>query len=137
MLKKFKRQVSFLLVVSFCLLNFNVPKAQAQMIGTDGVIAEQQALAQRAQVSAFMSREDVRQVLIQYGIDPDEAQQRVDSLTTEEVAGIASSIDQLPAGGDGLGVIVGAAVLIFLVLLITDILGFTHVFSFVNHQRQV
>ena len=137
MLKKFKRQVSFLLVVSFCLLNFNVPKAQAQMVSTDAVIAEQQALAQRAQVSAFMSREDVRQVLIQYGIDPDEAQQRVDSLTTEEVAGIASSIDQLPAGGDGLGVIVGAAVLIFLVLLITDILGFTHVFSFVNHQRQV
>jgi hypothetical protein len=44
-------------------------------------------------------------------------------------------MDQLPAGGDGLGTIIGAAVLIFLVLLITDILGFTHVFSFVNHQR--
>jgi len=44
-------------------------------------------------------------------------------------------MDQLPAGGSAIGTIVGAAVLIFLVLLITDILGFTHVFSFVNHPR--
>ena len=36
----------------------------------------------------------------------------------------------MPAGGDGIGALVGAAVLIFLVLLLTDILGFTHVFPF-------
>jgi hypothetical protein len=44
-------------------------------------------------------------------------------------------MDQLPAGGDGIGTIVGAAVLVFLILLITDILGFTHVFPFVKSQR--
>jgi hypothetical protein len=41
----------------------------------------------------------------------------------------------LPAGGSAVGAIVGAAVLIFVILLITDILGFTNVFSFVNPQR--
>ena len=135
MLKKLMRPVSLLLVVSFCLLNFNVPNAQAKMVGTDAMIAEQQALDQQAQVADFMAREDVKQIMTQYGVDPVEAQQRVDSLSEEELAELASSIDQLPAGGGGIGVIVGAAVLIFLVLLITDLVGLTHVFPFVNHSR--
>jgi hypothetical protein len=135
MLKKIMRPVSLVLVVSFCLLNFNVPNAQAKMVGTDAVIAEQQEENQRAQVADFLAREDVTQIMTQYGVDPAEAQQRVDSLSDSELANLASSIDQLPAGGGGIGVIVGAAVLIFLVLLITDLLGFTHVFPFVTPQR--
>ena len=135
MLKKLMRPVSLLLVVSFCLLNFNIPNAQAKMVGTDAMIAEQQALDQQAQVADFMAREDVKQIMTQYGVDPVEAQQRVESLSGEELAELASSIDQLPAGGGGIGVIVGAAVLIFLVLLITDLVGLTHVFPFVNHPR--
>lgn len=133
--KKLMCPVSLLLVVSFCFLSFNVPKAQAQMVGTDAVIAGQQAADQRARVAAFLAREDVKQVLTRNGVDPVEAQQRVDSLSNEEVAKISSSIDQLPAGGDAVGAIVGAAVLIFLVLLITDLLGVTHVYPFVNHRR--
>jgi hypothetical protein len=65
-------------------------------------------------------------------VNPEEAKARVDSLTDQEIAKIAARIDQLPAGGDGLGVIVGAAVLIFLVLLLTDILGITDIFPFVK-----
>ncbi len=135
MLKKFMSPVSLILVVSFCLLNFNIPNAQAKMVGTDAVIAEQQAEGQRAQVADFLAREDVTQIMTQYGVDPAEAQHRVDSLSDEELAALGSSIDQLPAGGGGVGVIVGAAVLIFLVLLITDIVGLTHVYPFVNHPR--
>jgi hypothetical protein len=135
MQKKLMCPVSLLLVVSFCLLNFNVPKAQAQMVGTDALIAGQQAADQRARVAAFLAREDIKQVLTRNGVDPIEAQQRVDSLSNEEVAKISSSIGQLPAGGDAVAAIVGAAVLIFLVLLITDLLGLTHVYPFVNHPR--
>ena len=135
MLKKLMRPVSLILVVSFCLLNFNVPNAQAKMVGTDAMIVEQQALDQQAQVADFMAREDVKQIMTQYGVDPVEAQQRVDSLSDDELAKLSSSIDQLPAGSGGIGVIVGAAVLIFLVLLITDLVGLTHVFPFVNHKK--
>jgi len=135
MLKKVMRPVSLLLVVSFCLLNFNVPNAQAKMVGTDAVIAGQQAADQRTQVADFMAREDVKQIMTHYGVDPVEAQLRVDSLSNEELANLANSIDQLPAGSGAVGVIVGAAVLIFIVLLITDLVGLTHVFPFVNHQK--
>ena len=135
MLKKLMRPVSLVLVVSFCLLNFNVPNAQAKMVGTDAVIAGQQAADQRAQVADFMAREDVKQVMTQYGVDPVEAQQRVDSLSNEELANLANSIDQLPAGGSAVGVIVGAALLVFIILLITDLVGLTHVFPFVKSQK--
>ena len=135
MLKKMIRPVSFFLVFSFLLLDFTVHTAQAQMVGTNAVIAGQQDAANRAQVATFLAREDVKQIMTQHGVDTVEAQKRVDSLSSAELTKIANSMEQLPAGGDGLGAIVGAAVLIFLVLLITDILGFTHVFSFVNPQR--
>jgi uncharacterized iron-regulated membrane protein len=135
MLKKIMRPVALLLVVSFCLLNFNVPNAQAKMVGTDAVIAGQQAADQRAQVADFMAREDVKQIMTQYGVDPVEAQLRVDSLSNEELANLANSIDQLPAGGSAVGVIVGAALLVFIILLITDLVGLTHVFPFVNSQK--
>ena len=133
--KRLMRSVSFLLVVSFCLLNFNVPMAQAKTVGTDAVIAGQQAVDQRARVATFLAREDVRQLLTRNGINPAEAQSRIDSLSNAEIAKIANSIDQLPAGGNAVGAVVGAAVLIFLVLLITDIIGLTHVYPFVNHPR--
>jgi hypothetical protein len=135
MLKKMIRPVSLFLVFSFFLLDFTVHTAQAQMIGTNAVIAGQQEADTRAQVLTFLAREDVKQVMTKHGIDTVEAQKRVGSLSSAELTKLANSMEQLPAGGDGLGAIVGAAVLIFLVLLITDILGFTHVFSFVNPQR--
>jgi len=55
---------------------------------------------------------------------------RVAALSDDEAARLASRIDQLPAGGDGVGAVVGALLLVFIILLFTDILGFTHVFPF-------
>lgn len=135
MLKKLMRPVSLVLVISFCLLNFNVPNVQAKMIGTDSVIAEQLTIEQRTQVKDFLAQENVVQLLTQYGVDPIEAQKRVESLSNAELAEIAYSIDKMPAGGDGVGAVVGAALLIFLVLLVTDLIGLTHVYPFVNHPR--
>ena len=62
------------------------------------------------------------------GVNPADAKARVASLTDDEAAQLASKIDNLPAGGDGVGALIGALLIIFIVLLITDILGVTHVF---------
>jgi len=135
MLRKMIRPVSFFLVFSFLLLDFSVQTAKAQMIDTNTVIAVQKEEAGRERVAAFLDREDVRQVMVQQGVDAVEAQKRVASLSDAELAKISQTLDQLPAGGDGVGAVVGAVVLIFLVLLITDLLGLTSVFPFVNAKR--
>ena len=64
--------------------------------------------------------------LSQFGVKPGDVQARLAAMSDDDVAQLAGKIDALPAGGD----ILGAIVLIFLVLLLTDILGFTKVFPF-------
>jgi hypothetical protein len=61
-----------------------------------------------------------------------EAKARINSLTESEIVSLADQIETAPAGGGAVGIIVGAAVLAFIVLLITDILGYTDVFPFVK-----
>ena len=65
------------------------------------------------------------------GVNPDEARQRVAALSDQELASLSDKVDHLPAGGDFFGT-VG---LIFIILLITDILGFTKIFPFTRAQR--
>ena len=135
MLQKMIKPMSFFLIFSFFLLDFSVQTAKAQLIGTSTVIASQQQVASRDRINAFLGRHDVQQVMVQRGVDAAEAQKRVASLSDSELVKISQAMDQLPAGGDGgVGTVIGAAVLIFLVLLITDIAGLTHVFPFVRHR---
>jgi len=103
----------------------------ASIIPTDKVIAEQSpASAERARVNAFVSRQDVQSKLKQYGVDPAEAASRVAALSDAEIAQIAVKLDNMPAGQDALGTVVGAALVVFIVLLITDIACLTRVFDF-------
>lgn len=135
MLKNILKPVSLCLVFSFLLLDLSVQMANAQMVDTNSVIAVQQEAENRERVVAFLGRDDVQKVMVQQGVDIAEAQKRVASLSNAELAKMANSMDQMPAGGDGVGAVVGAVVFIFVVLLITDLLGLTHVFPFVNAQR--
>ena len=72
------------------------------------------------------------QQLTRLGVDAASAQARVDALTDAEVAQLDHQIEQLPAGGSS---VLGALVFIFVLLLITDILGFTKVFPFTRSMR--
>jgi hypothetical protein len=129
------KSISFFLIFSFLLLDFTVQKAKAEMIDTATIVTMAKQENDRARVMAFLDRQDVQLAMEQQGVVADEARQRVAALSDSEIMQIARAMDQLPAGGDGIGVVIGAAVLIFVILLITDIAGLTHVFSFVNHRR--
>lgn len=135
-MQKLIKLTSFMVILALLLFDFSVPTmAQARLIGTDALMTVRTAEENRTRVAAFLDRDEVQQAMVRQGVDVEEARQRVASLSDAELAKVAQVMDQLPAGGDGIGAIVGAVVLIFLVLLITDIAGLTHVFSFVNHRR--
>ncbi|PIW30862.1 MAG: hypothetical protein COW30_01195 [Rhodospirillales bacterium CG15_BIG_FIL_POST_REV_8_21_14_020_66_15] len=107
-----------------------ITPVEAGLVENDRVIETEQTAVDRATVDNFIKREDVRRQFELLGVDPAEAEKRVAALSDEQVARLAGQIKDAPAGQGAIGVIVGAAVLIFLVLLVTDLLGFTSVFSF-------
>lgn len=121
------------LVVSWSL---PVPLAHAGLVPTERVLGTvDPAGGQRAAILDFLARQDVHQQMQALGVDPGEAAARVDALSDREVAQLADRIALEPAGGSVLGVILGTALVVFIVLLITDILGLTKVFPFTRSVR--
>lgn len=106
----------------------------AQMISTETLISNPVSISEHDKVVQFIAREDVAKTFEKMGVDPKMAEQRIASMSNEELSTVSSQIDTLPAGGD-FGGIVGAIVFVFVVLLITDILGFTKVFNFTRPIR--
>ncbi len=100
-----------------------ITAAAPTLIGTEQAAA---ALPGRVLLEQTLARADVLAGLQARGVSVEAARARVAALTDAEAAQVAAQIDQAPAGGDALGVLLT----IFVVLLITDILGFTKVFPF-------
>jgi hypothetical protein len=134
--RRFSRYVCYFVTMTMLLMSLPVQTVQAAMVRTETVLTLSTANDVRENLNQFLKREDVKAIMTAQGISPIEAKARVDSLSDAEIMRIADKMDQLPAGGSALGVIVGAAVIIFIVLLITDILGFTDIFSFVKHPSR-
>ena len=127
-----RKIVAILVIVSFSTLSIISAPVYAKMIDTDEILKQSQHDLTRKRINTFLDRSEVQKYLVAWGVNPEEAKARIDSLTDEEIENISSKMDQLPAGGDAVGVLIGAALFVFIVLLITDILGFTDVFSFVQ-----
>ena len=119
MMIQFRRFVAMLLIVSLTL------PVQAGMIGTGDLV-------QRERIHEFLDRADVQAQLLARGVSPEAARARVAAMTDAEAAELAARIDELPAGGIG---IIGAILIVFLVLLLTDILGYTKIFPFTRSAR--
>lgn len=120
-----RRLIAKTLILVFVLSSMPV---QAGMIGTPDTLAQAQSQEQRASLNALLQRTDVSEKLLAAGVQPSEIQARIDALSDQEVATLAAHFEQLPAGGDAvtiLGVIV-------VVLIITDLMGYTDVFSFIK-----
>ena len=131
-----KRLIVVLLVVVFGFQSLVIVPAQAAMVSTADIVAGDSSLASdRDRLNALIQREEVREEFRRQGVDPDEAAARVAALSDAEVAEITARIDELPAGQNAIAVIVGAAVLVFLVLLLTDLLCLTSVFNFTRCAR--
>lgn len=123
--------VAAALMVSILGMSIQIPTASAALIGTQALTEQSQTSAAKSRINALLAREDVQRQLMTYGVDPQQAQARVARLNDAEAQRLAAELDKLPAGGMDF---VGAVVFIFLVLLLTDILGLTQIFPFVRHH---
>ncbi|MGZ3695985.1 MAG: PA2779 family protein [Bdellovibrionota bacterium] len=110
--------LSFALVeVTFAL---NASNAVAGMIPTSTAVSDMARTQNREKVNAFLLRKDVQAEMLKRGVFPEEARQRVASLSDFELQNLAGRIDSAPAGAD---VIVISLTTILLVVIILLLLG--------------
>ena len=135
LIRKTLKPVSIGVVALMMVICMPVHSVLAAMIKTEMIMDTSRGQEAREYLNQLLTREDVKAALIAHGIEPLEAKARVNSLSDAEVIKIADQIEQLPAGGDSfLGVVLAIAILVFLVLVITDITGHTDVFPFIKAQ---
>jgi hypothetical protein len=128
--KALQRTIATILIVST--ISLGIPlNAQAAIVSSNAALTEVASTANRDKVQAFLARADVAQGLQERGLSAVDASARVNAMTDREVADLAGRIDQAPAGGEILGVLFT----VFIVLLVTDILGLTKVFPFTRSVR--
>jgi hypothetical protein len=124
MTRIFKRLISSLLIV--CLAGLGLP-VHAGMLPTDAANPE------RLRVLTVLERSDVQAALQAHGVSSTDVKARMAAMTDDEVAQLAGQIDSLPAGGSDLLTII---LVVFIVLLITDLLGLTHIFPFTSKSAK-
>jgi len=98
------------------------PSALAALITTDVANDLVQGREARERIMRFMAREDLRAALVAQGIDPDEADARVATLTDAEIAQIDGQIEKLPAGGF-LEFAIAVLIIVLLVIVILKVAG--------------
>ncbi len=124
------------LAVLMVLVSAPLFTVKAALITTDQIISDPAATAaDREKVVRFLSQDAVREQLVALGVEPAEVEARLSALSPAELAQLSERIDQMPAGQGAVGIIIVAALVVFLVLVITDNAGYTDIFPFIKKKN--
>jgi hypothetical protein len=106
--------------------------AQAAIVDNDALLAETPAQHTRDSLQQLFEQDQVRAQLQALGVSPEWANERARTLTDAELARINNGTGQLEAGSDS---VLGVLLVIFIVFVITDIIGATDIFPFIHPVR--
>ncbi|WP_111641531.1 PA2779 family protein [Marinimicrobium alkaliphilum] len=98
---------------AFMLIAAALPSAQADIVGTQDLVMEHSG--ERQQLLNDLNRDDIRAELERFGVNPDQAQERVAAMTDTEVMELSAGLDQFAAGGS----VVTVLLILILVILLT------------------
>lgn len=125
----FKRALAIALSIS--LTSLSLGSAQAAIVSNQQIIDKTYQVNDKQTLLQTINREDVQQQLLSMGVSSADIESRINQMTHEEIAQLNQQMTELPAGADGLGIVV----LVFLVFVITDIIGATDIFPFIHPVR--
>ena len=127
------KPIGCFMAVFMLMLSGPFQSAMAAMVGTEALIDIERNQDARNYLQSLLAREDIKNMLVAQGVDLQEAKDRIDGLTDDEALLVAERLQELPAGGDSFfTALLIALLIVFLVLLATDIAGYTDVFPFVK-----
>lgn len=124
-----RRFIAITLSLAMVLLSLQTPIANAAMISTSTLLADQQAKQQRQISLKYLDTKKAQDILLSLGVTPESAKKRIHAMSTEELTQFTDQIGNLPAGGDSL---FGIVILAFFVLIVLDLLGTTDIFPAID-----
>lgn len=130
MLTKSRRLVALCVALSFGAVH----SAQAvELITAEQVVQRAAQGEAQGRLRAVLERSEVAAALAERGVTVEQARARVAALSDDEAAQLLAEIDAAPAGASG--ELIGTLILVFVVLVFSDILGFTRIFPFLRPAR--
>ena len=133
-IRKISKPTAIFLTFYMLMLSCPYQSVWAAIIDTESIIDLDRGQRERDYLNNLLAREDIQAALVSQGIDPQKAKVRINSLSDAEVNDIVNKLNQLPAGGGAIETLIVIVFLAFLILLITDIAGYTDVFPFVKKK---
>src|SRR4051812_19811662 len=100
--------------LAIALMMLPYQSGQAGMIGTGQAASPASVQADRDTISSFLSRAQTVSELQSLGLDPQLARDRVAAMSDAEVSSLAGKMNALPAGGEGLILILLVVLIIYL-----------------------
>ena len=116
------------LTVSLLLICAPISQAQAAIIANAQLIDQVQLANNKEALLQTINRVDLQEQLLVMGVTTVDIESRINQMTQQEIAQLNQQINELPAGGDVLGIIL----IIFIVFVITDVIGATDIFPFIH-----
>jgi len=126
-MKSIQKCISILLSITLMSMSFS--SAQAAMISNDLVINHVQHSSATTELLQTINRADVKEQLLNMGVKAEDIESRIKLMTDEEIAQLNQQINELPAGGSSL---LGILLIVFIVFVITDVIGATDIFPFIK-----
>jgi len=117
--QKTAKPISIITIILVLLMSTLIQPAAAAMVGTEKLLISDRNQKTRSYLQQMMSRRDIQEALVARGIDLEEAQIRIDSLTDSEIELIFNKINDLPAGGiDAAFVLILVGVIVVLTIIV-------------------
>jgi len=122
--QKTVKSTSVILTIVILLVSTSYQSVSAAMIRTEKLLQAEYLQEKRDYLHQLIDREEVKSALIARGIDPLEAQLRLQSLTDEEIRSVADKLDDLSAGS---GVVTFSLIIIGVIIALVLIFNFTEI----------
>ena len=113
---------------SIALISFSIGNAQAAIVSNNQLIHKINQANDKAALLQTIKRADVQAQLISMGVSSADVETRINQMTQQEIAQLNQNMAELHAGSGVLGVVV----LIFIVFVVTDVIGATDIFPFIH-----
>lgn len=118
----------FTLTLSLLLICAPLSQAQAAIIANAQLIDQVQLANNKEALLQTINRVDLQEQLLFMDVTTADIESRINQMTQQEIAQLNQQINELPAGGDVLGIIL----IIFIIFVITDVIGATDIFPFIH-----